>query len=104
MTGLTPPRSASHRYRAGSQRRAIAELLDRLGTEGGVRLVTGDPGCGRSALLAHAARSFRAGPVWHVRADPAGSARPRDGLHTLLRAAGRPTSPPGGTAGEALLA
>lgn len=104
MTGLTTPRSASHRYRAGSQRRAIAELLDQLGTEGGVRLVTGDPGCGRSALLTHAARSFRAGPVWHVRADPAGSARPRDGLHTLLRAAGRPASPPGGTAGEALLA
>src|SRR5690606_41514747 len=53
---------------------------------------------------APAARSFRAGPGWHVRADPAGSARPRDGRHTLLRAAGRPTSPPGGTAGEALLA
>src|SRR5690606_18981967 len=66
--------------------------------------VTGEPGGGRSAFLAHAARSFRAGPVWQVRADPAGSARPRSGLHTVLRALGRPVSPPGGPTGETPLA
>ncbi|MBT3150238.1 LuxR family transcriptional regulator [Streptomyces sp. CHD11] len=69
MTGQTPLR-----------RQAISELLDTLRTDGGVRVVTGEPGCGRTTFLEHAARSFRAGPVWHVR-------RP-GGLHTLLRAAG----------------
>ncbi|MEU3948446.1 LuxR C-terminal-related transcriptional regulator [Streptomyces sp. NPDC029526] len=104
MTGQTTPGPASHRYRADTQRRAIADLMDRLRTEGGVRLVTGEPGCGRSAFLAHAARSFRAGPVWHLRADPADSARPRSGLHGLLRALGRPGPPPAGPAGDTLLA
>ncbi|MEU9354267.1 helix-turn-helix transcriptional regulator [Streptomyces griseoloalbus] len=86
-----------------SRRQAISQLLDGLRTDGGVRVVTGEPGCGRTAFVEHAARSFRAGPVWHVRADPARSAQPLSGLHTLLRAAGGSVRVPGdGTAGEVL--
>ncbi|CAM5311335.1 helix-turn-helix transcriptional regulator [Streptomyces griseomycini] len=104
MTGQTNPGSAPHRYRPGPARHAIAELLDGLRADGGVRVVTGEPGCGRTAFLEFAARSFRAGPVWHVRADPDRTGRPHHGLRTLLRAAGRPVPVPGdGTAGEALL-
>ncbi|MFF9488908.1 LuxR C-terminal-related transcriptional regulator [Streptomyces sp. NPDC014676] len=85
------------------RRQATDRLLDRLRTDGGVHVVTGEPGCGRTAFLDHAARSFRAGPVWHVRADPGGGAPPLSGLHTLLRAAGRTVRAAGdGTAGEAL--
>ncbi|PWJ05133.1 helix-turn-helix transcriptional regulator [Streptomyces sp. NWU49] len=104
MTGQTTPGSAPLRYRPGPARQEIAELLDGLRTDGGVRVVTGDPGCGRTAFLAFAARSFRAGPVWHVRADPPRPERPHGGLRTLLRAADRPVRLPGdGTAGEVLL-
>ncbi|MFF3846692.1 LuxR C-terminal-related transcriptional regulator [Streptomyces sp. NPDC002328] len=53
---------------------------------GGVRLVTGEPGCGRTWFLDRAARAFTAGPVVRVRADPARSAVPGGGLRTLLRA------------------
>ncbi|MFF1272669.1 LuxR C-terminal-related transcriptional regulator [Streptomyces marokkonensis] len=88
---------------ATSRRQVISALLDALRTDGGVRVVTGEPGCGRTAFLEHAARSFRAGPVWHVRAGPAPAARRPSGLHTLLRAAGRDAPVPGdGSAGEAL--
>ncbi|MET9155019.1 helix-turn-helix transcriptional regulator [Streptomyces griseoflavus] len=59
------------------RQRVISELLDTLRADGGVRVVTGDPGCGRTTFLEHAARLFRAGPVRHVR-------------------------PPGGRAGEVL--
>ncbi|MFH9174820.1 LuxR C-terminal-related transcriptional regulator [Streptomyces albogriseolus] len=54
-----------------ARQRLTAELLDALRTDGGVRVVTGEPGCGRSTFLHHAARLFRAGPVRHVRADRA---------------------------------
>ncbi|MFC8371491.1 LuxR C-terminal-related transcriptional regulator [Streptomyces sp. NPDC057239] len=92
MTGQTTPR-----------RQAIHRLLDGLRTDGGVHVVTGEPGCGRTAFLEYAAGSFRAGPVWHVRADPGRGAPPLSGLHTLLRAAGRTVRAAGdGTAGEAL--
>ncbi|MFI1421558.1 LuxR C-terminal-related transcriptional regulator [Streptomyces sp. NPDC020731] len=92
MTGQTIPR-----------RQAVHRLLDGLRTDGGVRVVTGEPGCGRTAFLEYAAGSFRAGPVWHVRADPGRGAPPLSGLHTLLRAAGRTVRIAGdGTAGEAL--
>ncbi|MER6625638.1 LuxR C-terminal-related transcriptional regulator [Streptomyces sp. NPDC000931] len=92
MTGQTTPR-----------RQAIHRLLDGLRTDGGVHVVTGEPGCGRTAFLEYAAGSFRAGPVWHVRADPGRGAAPLSGLHTLLRAAGRTLRAAGdGTAGEAL--
>ncbi|MFF6814169.1 LuxR C-terminal-related transcriptional regulator [Streptomyces sp. NPDC012403] len=91
MTGQTIPRQAIHR------------LPDGLRTDGGVHVVTGEPGCGRTRFLEYAAGSFRAGPVWHVRAQPGRSAPPLSGLHTLLRAAGRTVRVAGdGTAGEAL--
>ncbi|MFI5567092.1 LuxR C-terminal-related transcriptional regulator [Streptomyces sp. NPDC051740] len=92
MTGQTTPR-----------RQAIHRLPDGLRTDGGVHVVTGEPGCGRTAFLEHAAGSFRAGPVWHVRAEPGRGAPPLSGLHTLLRAAGRTVRAAGdGTAGEVL--
>lgn len=92
MTGQTTPR-----------RQATHRLLDGLRTDGGVRVVTGEPGCGRTAFLEYAAGSFRAGPVWHVRAAPGRSAPPLSALHALLRAAGRTARIAGdGTAGETL--
>ncbi|MFE2279817.1 LuxR family transcriptional regulator [Streptomyces sp. NPDC059454] len=92
MTGQTTPRG-----------QVIHRLPYGLRTDVGVHVVTGEPGCGRTAFLEHAAGSFRAGPVWHVRADPGRSAPPLSGLHTLLRAAGRTVRTAGdGTAGEAL--
>ncbi|MGW3680270.1 LuxR C-terminal-related transcriptional regulator [Streptomyces prasinus] len=87
MTGQTTPGSASLRYRAGPRRQAFAALLDGLRTDGGAHVVTGEPGGGRTAFLEFAARAFRAGPVWHVRAEPACFPRPHSGLRTLLRAA-----------------
>ncbi|MFF5159349.1 LuxR C-terminal-related transcriptional regulator [Streptomyces sp. NPDC000348] len=92
MTRQTTPR-----------RQAVHRLLDGLRTDGGVRVVTGEPGCGRTAFLEYAAASFRAGPVWHVRAGSGRTAPPLSGLHTLLRAAGRTVRAAGdGTAGETL--
>ncbi|MFE4054265.1 LuxR C-terminal-related transcriptional regulator [Streptomyces sp. YIM B13518] len=92
MTGQTTPR-----------RQAVHRLLDGLSTGGDVRVVTGEPGCGRTAFLEYAAGSFRAGPVWRVRADPGRAAPPLSGLHTLLRTAGRTARGTGdGTAGETL--
>ncbi|MEU4006915.1 helix-turn-helix transcriptional regulator [Streptomyces pseudogriseolus] len=52
-----------------ARQRLTAELLDALRTDGGVRVVTGEPGCGRTTFLDHAARLFRAGPVRHIRSD-----------------------------------
>ncbi|WGD38864.1 helix-turn-helix transcriptional regulator [Streptomyces cathayae] len=89
MTGQTILGPAPLRYRPGPRRQALAALLDGLRTDGGAHVVTGEPGGGRTAFLEFAARSFRAGPVWHVRADPARAPRPHSGLRTLLRAAGR---------------
>ncbi|MDT6987729.1 LuxR C-terminal-related transcriptional regulator [Streptomyces lusitanus] len=54
-----------------TRQRLTAELLDALRTDGGVRVVTGEPGCGRTTFLDHAARLFRAGPVRHLRAGQA---------------------------------
>ncbi|PZH08580.1 helix-turn-helix transcriptional regulator [Streptomyces sp. NTH33] len=105
MTGQRLPGSAPFRYHAGPERQEIAELLDTLHAGGGVRVVTGEPGCGRTAFLGFASRRLRAGTVWHVRADPARSARPHSGLRTLLHAAGPSADLPGdGTAAKALLA
>ncbi|MEV8592755.1 LuxR C-terminal-related transcriptional regulator [Streptomyces sp. NPDC052012] len=107
MTGQTTPGTAPLTYRARPRRLVLAELLDGLRTEGGVRVVTGEPGCGRTAFLESAARSFGAGPVRQVRADPAGSLRRHSGLHTLLRAVGHcghcGRVRDDGTAGEVLL-
>ncbi|MET8164394.1 LuxR C-terminal-related transcriptional regulator [Streptomyces sp. NPDC005329] len=60
---------------------------------GGVRVVTGEPGCGRTAFLARAARSCPAAFVVGVRADPAASAVPLGGLRALLGALGAPAGP-----------
>ncbi|MFE7986179.1 LuxR C-terminal-related transcriptional regulator [Streptomyces cellulosae] len=65
-----------------ARQRLTAELLDALRTDGGVRVVTGEPGCGRTTFLDHAARLFREGPVRYVRADGA------DDLEEALRTAG----------------
>ncbi|MFD0337037.1 hypothetical protein ACFQZ0_35135 [Streptomyces erythrogriseus] len=65
-----------------ARQRLTAELLDALRTDGGVRVVTGEPGCGRTTFLDHAARLFRTGPVRYVRADGA------HGLDEALRTAG----------------
>ncbi|WP_406723698.1 helix-turn-helix transcriptional regulator [Streptomyces sp. GD-15H] len=104
MTGQTPPGSAPLRYRPGPRRQALAALLNGLRTDGGAHVVTGEPGGGRTAFLEFAARSFRAGPVWHVRAGPARTPRPHSGLRTLLRAAGRSVRlPADGTADKVFL-
>ncbi|MEU5074425.1 helix-turn-helix transcriptional regulator [Streptomyces asoensis] len=60
---------------------------------GGVRVVTGEPGCGRTAFLARAARAYPAAYVVGVRADPVASAVPLGGLRALLRALGAPVGP-----------
>ncbi|MFD5377659.1 LuxR C-terminal-related transcriptional regulator [Streptomyces griseoincarnatus] len=65
-----------------ARQRLTVELLDALRTDGGVRVVTGEPGCGRTTFLDHAARLFRAGPVRYVRADGA------HGLDKALQTAG----------------
>ncbi|GAB2452411.1 helix-turn-helix transcriptional regulator [Streptomyces incanus] len=104
MTGQTTRGSAPLRYRTGPRRQTFAALLDGLRTDGGAHVVTGEPGGGRTAFLEFAARAFRSGPVWHVRAEPACSPQPHSGLHTLLRAARHFGHVPGdGTAGEVLL-
>lgn len=103
-TGLSTPGTASLARRTGSRRQALAEVLDGSGT-GGVRVVTGEPGCGRTAFLRSAARSFTAGPARLVRADPAGSRQRLSGLRTLLRAIGADPAcvRDDGSAGERLL-
>lgn len=61
--------------------------------DGGVRVVTGEPGCGRTAFLARVARSCPAASVVDVRADRVASAVPLGGLRALLRVLGAPVGP-----------
>ncbi|MGW6519699.1 LuxR C-terminal-related transcriptional regulator [Streptomyces sp. NPDC054962] len=61
--------------------------------DGGVRVVTGEPGCGRTVFLARVARSCPAASVVDVRADRVASAVPLGGLRALLRALGAPVGP-----------
>ncbi|MGW2773696.1 LuxR C-terminal-related transcriptional regulator [Streptomyces olivaceoviridis] len=65
----------------------MAALSDRL-RGGGACVVTGEPGGGRSALLAHVARAFTAGPVVTVRARTGESREPLTGIRSLCHAAG----------------
>ncbi|MCQ9133006.1 hypothetical protein KMS84_19705, partial [Streptomyces sp. IBSBF 2807] len=66
-------------------------------TGGGARVVTGEPGCGRTTFLDAAARSFPAGSVVRVAAGPGASAVPLSGLRALLRLLGAPPGDrPGG--------
>ncbi|MFI8202703.1 LuxR C-terminal-related transcriptional regulator [Streptomyces sp. NPDC085937] len=55
-----------------ARQQQVAELLDALHTYGGVRVVTGEPGCGRTTFLETAARLFHDGPVRHLGADRVG--------------------------------
>ncbi|WP_078877025.1 MULTISPECIES: LuxR C-terminal-related transcriptional regulator [Streptomyces] len=87
MTGQTPLGLVSPRYRPGPQRHVLAALSDRL-RGGGACVVTGEPGGGRSAFLAHAARTFTAGPVVTVRARAGEFREPLTGLRSLCQAAG----------------
>ncbi|WP_189817177.1 LuxR C-terminal-related transcriptional regulator [Streptomyces olivaceoviridis] len=65
----------------------VAALSDRL-RGGGACAVTGEPGGGRSALLAHVARAFTAGPVVTVRARAGECREPLTGFRSLCHAAG----------------
>lgn len=94
MTGQTTATPGPVPHRAS----AAADRLD-----GGVHVVTGEPGCGRTRFLERAAHAF-AGPAVRVRADPARSAVPGGGLRTLLRALGDTTGhTPAGGFGPTLL-
>ncbi|MGW0568184.1 LuxR C-terminal-related transcriptional regulator [Streptomyces tauricus] len=108
-----PPRSPSPRSRRphgrSAELAALATLLDLPGADPPVLVLTGDPGLGRTALMAWAAESFTAGPVLRVRASRAESALPLSGAHALRCAAdGLPEgwtvgSPDAGTTPEWLL-
>ncbi|MFJ2259326.1 LuxR C-terminal-related transcriptional regulator [Streptomyces sp. NPDC087844] len=82
-----PPRSLPLHGR-NAELAALAAVSDLPGADAPVLVLTGDPGLGRSALLAWAARSFTAGPVLRVRASRAESALPLSGVHALRCAAG----------------
>ncbi|MEW2289209.1 LuxR C-terminal-related transcriptional regulator [Streptomyces sp. NPDC047841] len=64
-----------------------AAVWDRL-RGGGACAVTGEPGGGRSAFLAHVARAFTAGPVVTVRARAGEFREPLSAIRSLCRAAG----------------
>ncbi|MFH9548172.1 LuxR C-terminal-related transcriptional regulator [Streptomyces sp. NPDC017435] len=59
----------------------------------GARVVTGEPGCGRTTFLNRAARSLPAASVVRTEAGPTASALPLDGLRALLHALGTPAGP-----------
>ncbi|GAB2716073.1 helix-turn-helix transcriptional regulator [Streptomyces bullii] len=106
MTGRTTLTPAPLAHLADSRRQALTELLDRLRTDSGAGVVTGEPGCGRTAFLECAARSFTAGPVVRVRAGAARARKPYHGLRALLSAAGCPAQVAAavhGAVGEVLL-
>ncbi|MFI9611852.1 LuxR C-terminal-related transcriptional regulator [Streptomyces sp. NPDC052023] len=89
MTGQTTATAPPQLY-GRPPLRTVQALSDRLGSGGGVLVVTGEPGLGRTCLLHHAARTFAAGPTLHVRTDPATPRRPYDDLRALRRIAGAP--------------
>ncbi|MDO0929294.1 LuxR family transcriptional regulator [Streptomyces sp. TG1A-8] len=99
MTGHTPTRPVPRLHGRDAHLRAVQAFLDRPATADGASLViSGEPGLGRTALLDHAARSFTAGPVLHLRTDPAHTRLPHGGVRALVRAAGAPDDrPPDGT-------
>ncbi|MEU2224842.1 helix-turn-helix transcriptional regulator [Streptomyces sp. NPDC018347] len=83
MSGRTTPGPAVPRGRPG----LVASLVERL-RGGGAHVVTGEPGGGRSTLLAQVADVFDAGPAVVVPAPPERPGRPPAGLRALCRAAG----------------
>ncbi|MFI5866568.1 LuxR C-terminal-related transcriptional regulator [Streptomyces sp. NPDC051546] len=96
MTGQTTAESPCRIYGRTPELAAVAALSDRLraGYTGALVFVA-EPGLGRSALLAGAARQFRPGPVLRPRPLPR-DPRPYDGLRALLCAAAevRGAAPP----------
>ncbi|MFF9002198.1 LuxR C-terminal-related transcriptional regulator [Streptomyces achromogenes] len=85
MSGQTPLGSGAARHRPDP----VATLGERL-REGGACVLTGEPGSGRSTVLARVARAFDAGPAVVVSARPDGFRQPLAGLRALCRAAGVP--------------
>ncbi|GGR71750.1 MULTISPECIES: LuxR C-terminal-related transcriptional regulator [Streptomyces] len=85
MSGQTTLGPGAARHRPDP----VATLGERL-REGGAYVLTGEPGSGRSTVLARAARAFDAGPAVVVPARPEPFRQPLDGLRALCRAAGVP--------------
>ncbi|MBQ0851267.1 LuxR family transcriptional regulator [Streptomyces sp. BH-SS-21] len=105
----TPPPRSLPLHGRSAELAALATVLNLSGPDAPVLVLAGDPGLGRTALIAWAARSFTAGPVLRVRASRAESALPLSGVHALRCAAdGLPGGPAvgfpdAGTAPEWLL-
>ncbi|MFD3803057.1 LuxR C-terminal-related transcriptional regulator [Streptomyces sp. NPDC058619] len=93
MTGKTTLSPALRIYGRSTALEAVAALSDRLRAgHGGALLLAAEPGLGRSALLARAARDFAAGPGPDLRATAAAADHrlPYGGSPVLVRArAGR---------------
>ncbi|MGW1605665.1 AAA family ATPase [Streptomyces eurythermus] len=85
MSGQTTLGTGAARHRPDP----VATLGERL-REGGAYIVTGEPGSGRSTVLARVARAFDAGPAVVVPALPERFWQPLAGLRALYRAAGVP--------------
>ncbi|MCL3994497.1 LuxR C-terminal-related transcriptional regulator [Streptomyces lavenduligriseus] len=85
MSGQTTLGAGAARHRPDP----VATLGERL-REGGAYVLTGEPGSGRSTVLARVAHAFDAGPAVVVPARPEPFRRPLDGLRALCRAAGVP--------------
>ncbi|MGW1596482.1 helix-turn-helix transcriptional regulator [Streptomyces sp. NPDC002343] len=95
MSGQTTPGTGAERYRPGP----VAALGERL-REGGACVLTGEPGGGRSTVLARVARAFDAGPAVVVPALPERCRQPLAGLRALCRAAGVPAADAAGPVGD----
>ncbi|MFG2933611.1 AAA family ATPase [Streptomyces achromogenes] len=95
MSGQTTPGTGAQRYRPGP----VAALGERL-REGGACVLTGEPGGGRSTILARVARAFDAGPAVVVPALPERCRQPLAGLRALCRAAGVPAADAAGPVGD----
>ncbi|MER5873971.1 ATP-binding protein, partial [Streptomyces sp. NPDC002044] len=94
MTGKTTVNLALRIFGRSAELDAVAALLDRLRAgHGGALLLVAEPGLGRTALLARAARDFAAGPGPRPGSAAPAALRPPPGLAggpALLRAvAGR---------------
>ncbi|MEU3290629.1 helix-turn-helix transcriptional regulator [Streptomyces longwoodensis] len=90
MTGQTTVRHTAPPDVRRDRPTAVPERTGAPVAEGEARLVTGEPGCGRSRFLDRAARAFTAGPVVYVRADPDSATVPHAGLRALLRLSAEP--------------
>ncbi|MFB8774569.1 helix-turn-helix transcriptional regulator [Streptomyces broussonetiae] len=101
MTVSTTVRAPGRLYGRDTGRRAVAALLDRLRTDSAVLVVTGEPGLGRTALLDHAARTFDAGRVLTVPAEPSATRASYAAVHTLCRTAAALAAEAGAAVGAA---